>query len=109
MKISNHEDMQVLKQELRPWLEKRGISLQAFDNLPVSQRICLHRAAYAGNLSPSDAQLRTLYQDLGLGGRRTWKGKQIGPAAIESIEHEDLKEFFRPLSPGERLPDLYKY
>jgi len=109
MEISNHKDMQILRQELRPWLEQRGISLQAFDNLPVSQKNLLHGAAYAGNLSPSDAQFRTLYQNLGLGGRRTWKGEQIGPAAVESIEHEDLKEFFRPLPPSERLPDSYRY
>jgi len=109
MKISNHQDMQILQQELRPWLEKRGISLQAFDNLPVFQKIWLHGAAYAGNLSLSDAQLRTLHQNLGLGERRTGRGGQFGPAAVESIEHERLKEIFRPLPPSESLPDLYKY
>ena len=109
MKISNHKDMQILKQELRPWLEKRGISPQAFDSLPVSQKIWLHGAAYAGNLSLSDAQRRTLYQNLGLGAERTEKGGQIGPAAVESIEYEDLKEFLSPLPLSERLPSLYKY
>jgi hypothetical protein len=109
MKISNHQDMQILKQELRPWLEKRRISLQAFDNLPVSQKIWLHGAAYAGNLSLSDAQRRTLYQNLSLSAKRTGKGGQIGPATVEFPTYDGLKEFFRPLPLSERLPDLYKY
>ena len=109
MKISNHKDIEKLKQELRPWLKKKGISLQTFDNLPLPQKIWLHGAVYAGNLSLSDAQRRTLHQNLVLGKRRTFKGRPIGPATVESIEYEELKEFFRPLSPSERLPDLYKH
>jgi len=109
MKISNHEEIEKLKQELRLWLDKWRIPLQTFDNLPLSQKILLHGVAYTGTLTPSDAQLRTLYRNLGLGERRTGKGGQIGPAAVEFIEHEELKEIFRPLSSSERLPDLYKY
>ena len=109
MKISNHKEIEKLKQELRPWLKKKGISLRTFDNLLLSQKILLHGVAYTGALTPSDAQLRTLYQNLGLGERRTWRGGQIGPAAVESIEHEKLKEIFRPLPPSESLLDLYKY
>lgn len=109
MKILNHEDIEKLEQELRPWLKKRRISLQAFDNLPLSQKFWLHGVAYTGDLLLSDAQFRTLYQNLGLSTMRTKKGGQIGPSAVESMEHEELKEFFRPLSPSERLPDLYKY
>jgi len=109
MEISNYKDIEQLKQELRPWLKKRRIPLQTFDNLTLSQKFLLHGAAYTGDLQLSDAQLRTLYQNLALGERRTWKGSPIGPAVVESIGHEELQEFFRPLSPSERLPDLYKY
>jgi len=109
MKISNHKDIEKLKQELRPWLEKKRISLKTFDNLPLSQKIWLHGAAYTGTLSLSDAQRRTLYQNLGLGERRTEKRGQIGPAAVESTKYEELKEFFTPLAPSERLHDLYMY
>jgi hypothetical protein len=109
MKISNHKDIEKLRRELRSWLKKRRISLQIFDNLPLSQKFLLHGVAYTGDLRLSDAQLRTLYQNLVLGERRTWKGSPIGPAVVESIEYEELKEFFRPLSPSERLPELYKY
>jgi hypothetical protein len=109
MKISNHEDIEKLKQELRPWLKRNRIPLQAFDNLPLSQKFWLHGVAYTGDLPLSDAQFRTLYQNLGLCTMRTKKGGQIGPSAVESIEYEELKKFFRPLSPSERLPDLYKY
>ena len=109
MKISNHKDIEKLKQELCPWLKKKGISLQTFDNLPLSQKIWLHGAAYTETLSLSDAQRRTLYQNLVPDKRRTWKGRPIGPAAVESIEYEELKEFFTPLAPSERLHDLYMY
>jgi hypothetical protein len=109
MKISNHKEIKKLKQELRPWLNKWRVSLQTFDNLPLFQKILLHGVAYTGTITPSDAQLRTLYQNLGLGERRTGKRGQIGPAAVESVEHENLKEIFSPLPPSERLPDLYKY
>jgi hypothetical protein len=109
MKISNHKEIERIKQELRPWLNKWRISLQAFDNLPLFQKILLHGIVYTGTITPSDAQLRTLYQNLGLGERRTGKRGQIGSAAVESVEHEELKEIFRLLSPSEMLPDLYKY
>ena len=109
MKISNHKDIEKLKQELRPWLKKKRISLKTFDNLPLSQKIWLHGAAYTGNLSLSDAQRRTLYQNLGMGAKRPEKGGQIGPAAVEFSKYEWLKEFFRPLPLGERLPNLYKH
>ena len=111
MKISNHQDVETLKQQLRPWLEKKGISLQTLDNLPLNQKIWLHGAAYTGTLSLSDSQRRTLYQNLVPGKRRTGKGKggQIGPAAVESITYEELKEFFTPLAPSKRLHDLYMY
>ena len=109
MKISNHKEIEKLKRELHPWLKKKGISLRTFDNLLLSQKILLHGVAYTGTITPSDAQLRTLYQNLGLGERRTGKSWQIGPAAVESIEHDDLKETFRPLLPSESLPYLYKY
>ena len=109
MKISNHKDIEKLKQELRPWLKKRKIPLQIFDNLPLPQKFWLHGVAYTGDLSLSDAQFRTLYQNLVLGERRILRGRLIGPAVVESIEYEDLKEFFTPLVPSERLPDLYKY
>jgi len=109
MRISNHKEIKKLKQELRPWLNKWRISLQIFDNLPIFQKILLHSVAYTGTITPSDAQLRTLYQNLGLGERRTEKRGQIGPSAVESIEYEKLKEFFTPLAPSERLHDLYMY
>jgi hypothetical protein len=109
MKISNHKDIEKIEQELRPWLKKRKIPLQTFDNLPPAEKFRLHGVAYTGTLSLSDAQLRTLYQNLVLGGRRTWKGRPIGPTVAESIEYEDLKEFFTPLVLSERLPELYKY
>lgn len=109
MKISNHKEIGKIKQELRPWLDKWRISLQTFDNLLLSQKILLHGIVYTGTITPSDAQLRTLYQSLGLGERRTGKRGQFGPAAVDSVEHEKLKEVFRPLSPSEMLPDLYKY
>ena len=109
MRISNHKDIEKLRQELRPWLKKKKIPLQIFDNLPLSQKFWLHGVAYTGDFPLSDAQFRTLYQNLILGERRVCKGGLIGPAAVESITHEELKEFFRPLSPSERLPDLYKY
>lgn len=109
MKISNHKDIEKLKQELRPWLKKKRISLKTFDNLPVFQKIWLHGVAYTGTLSLSDAQRRTLYQNLALSEMRTEKRRQLGPAAVESTKYEELKEFFTPLAPSERLHDLYMY
>jgi hypothetical protein len=109
MRISNHKEIGKIKQELRPWLDKWRISPQTFDGLPVFQKILLHSVVYTGTITPSDAQLRALYQDLGLGERRTGKGGGFGPAAVESVAHEDLKEIFRLLRPSEMLPDLYKY
>ena len=109
MKISNHREIEKIKEELRPWLNKWRISLQTFDDLPLFQKILLHSIVCTGTITPSDAQLRGLYQDLGLGERRTGKRGQFGPAAVESVEHEKLKEVFRLLPPGEMLPNLYKY
>jgi hypothetical protein len=109
VKISNHEDIEKLREELRPWLKKRGIPLQNFDNLPPYQKFWLHGVAYIGDLLLSDAQLRALYQNLVLGKKRTWQGSQIGPATVELIEYEELKKFFTPLSRSEKLLDLYMY
>lgn len=109
MKTSNHKEIGRIRQELRPWLNKWRIALQTFDNLPLFQKLLLHSIVCTGTITPSDAQLRTLYQDLGLGERRTGKRGQFGPAAVESVEHAQLKEVFRLLPPSETLPDLYKY
>jgi hypothetical protein len=109
MKTSNYKDIEKIREELRPWLKKRKIPLQNFDNLPLYQKFWLHGVAYIGDVLLSDAQLRTLYQNLVLGKRRTWQGSQIGPATVELIEYEELKKFFTPLSRSEKLLELYKY
>jgi len=67
----------------------------------------LHNLVCARTFSLSDAQLRTLYQNLVPGKRRA--AGEVGPAAIDLLTNEELKKFFMPLTPGEKLPDLYKY
>lgn len=109
MRISDQNEIRRLKQELRPWLTKWRVSLQTFDSLSLFDKILLHGVAYTGAATASDAQLRTLYQNLGFGESRTWKRGHFGSAAVESVEYEKLKEIFRPLPPGDMLPDLYKY
>ena len=109
MKTSDRKEIKRITQEVRPWLDKWQISPQAFDDLPLHQKTLLHGIVRTGTITPSDLQLRALYQDLSLGDRRTGRTGQFGGSAVESVEHEELRKMFAPLSPSEILPDLFKY
>ena len=107
MKMSKHGDMEAIERQIRLWLKKMKIPRQNYVNLPSSDKVLLHNLVCARTFSLSDAQLRTLYQNLVPGKRRA--AGEVGPAAIDLLTNEELKKFFMPLTPGEKLPDLYKY
>jgi Cdc6-like AAA superfamily ATPase len=108
MKMSDRKEINKIRQEVRPWLDKWQISPQVFDNLPLHQKTLLHGIVCTGDITPSDLQLRTLYQDLNLGERRTGRRGHFG-SSVESLDHEELRQIFTRLSLSEILPDLFKY
>ena len=107
MRISNREDIEALERWIRPWLKKMGIPRQNYINLPSYEKVLLHNLVCVRTSSSSVTQRRTLYQKLAPGKGRLDIRK--GLASVDSVTDEAIKEFFTPLAPGERLPDLYKY
>jgi len=105
MKMLKHEDLEALERWIRPWLDKRRIPLQDYRNLSSSDKDLLHKLVCQPTRPPSDWQLKDLYQKLVLGERRTRGKGGIAPVPT----HEELEEFFMPLTPSERLSDSYKY
>lgn len=107
MRMSKRDDMEALERWISPWLEKMRIPRQYYISLPSYEKVLLHNLVCVQTGSSSAAQRRSLYENLVLGKGRLDIRK--GVASVDSVTDEAIKEFFTPLTPGERLPDLYKY
>ena len=111
MRMSEHEDVEALEREACLWLSKREIPLRKYKNLPLSDKVLLC-GQVCGRTHADVWQLRDLYKKLLLFQKRE---TERYPSAVNPITDEDLppdeelQKFFSPLTPGERLPDLYKY
>jgi hypothetical protein len=95
MRITKHQDTEVLDWRVRLWLDYRRIPLQDYRNLPPHCKDWLHDAVCGGARAPSDRQLRDLAQELHLSELRTDvrpNGHSSRP--VELIPHHDLREFF---------------
>lgn len=102
MKTPEHEDMEALERQVRPWLERRKIPLQKYRNLLSSYKVWLRDQLY-GRTRLSDAQLRSLYRQLcSPAGRGS-------PDPIDLITSEQLQKFFSSLTPSEKLHYLEKF
>jgi len=106
MKMSKHEDMEALERQIRPWLEKRRIPRQRYENLQPFDKDMLQKMVCMPTRPTTYNQRRDLYQKLclpeSIAGRES-----IDP--VDFMPDEELRKFFSPLTPSERLSDLYKY
>jgi hypothetical protein len=106
MKMSKHEDMEALEGQIRPWLGNRKFPLEKYRNPPSYNKVLLHNLVCVRTQPPSDRQLIDLYRELHSSEARL-EGGHTSAAGFPS--NEDLKKFFSPPTPAERLPYLYKY
>ena len=100
-----HQDMEALDWQVSLWLEKRGIPLQDYRNLPPHYKVLLDDVVCARTLPPSDRQLRELARELHLSELRL-NGQSSGP--VDLIPHGELREFFS-LPAGERRRYLSRF
>jgi len=107
MKVSKREGMEALEGQIRLWLEKRIIPQQRYMNLPPSDKDVLQNLVCTPTHPTTYNQRRDLYRKLCLPESMVAGRNSIDP--LDFMPDEELKKFFMPLTPGERLPDLYKY
>ena len=96
------ENMEALERQVRPWLEKMGISLQKYRKLPSPYNVWLADQLY-GRTHLSTAQLSELYRKLSLSAGRD------SPDPMDLIPPEQLQKFFSQLTPSEKLHYLEKF
>jgi len=99
------QEVKALNGPVRLWLEKRGIPLQDYCNLPSHCKDSLRAAVCGETPPPSDRQLRDLAQKLHLSELRE-KGYPTGAAHL--MQHDQLKECFS-LTADEWREYLSKY
>jgi len=109
MKMSKHGDMEAIERQIRLWLEKRGIPQQRYENLQPFDKDVLHNLVCTPTHPTTYNQRRDLYRKLCLPESMVAGRNSIDP--LDFIPDEELRKFFSPLplTPGEKLPDLYKY
>jgi len=106
MKMWKHEEMEACERQVRLWLEKRRIPQQRHENLQPSLKDVLRNLVCVPTRPTTYNQRRDLYQKLRL--PESIAGRDsIDP--VDFMPDEELRKFFSPLTPGESLPDLYKY
>ncbi len=100
MKTSKHEDMEALERQVNPWLMKKGIPYQRYDNLSAYLKVVLR------NLVCIPTRLTTYTERVDL-----WKKLCLPDILRGGIDLDDfvppdeqLQEFFSPLTPSETLP-----
>jgi len=97
MRMLKHEDVEALEQQIRPWLEKMGITQQSYMNLLSYDKNLLHDVI-CGRIRPSARQRRDLYRKLC--SPETIAGRDsMDP--VDSMTDDDLTDFFRPLTPSQ--------
>lgn len=105
MKLSGYEEMDRFEQEVRQWLERRGISFQSYETLPIQNKIVLRNLVCTSTQPTTDRQRRELYRKLclsGIAGRES-----IDPT--DFMPDKELNKFFSPLSPSEKLSYFEKF
>ena len=95
-------DEGALERQVRPWLEKRGIPIENYRNLPPSYKVWLHDQVCTQTYTLSDRQSGDLYRKLVRPESR--KGDSNNPG-----DDEERRKFFLPLTPSETLSDWEKY
>ena len=106
MRMLKHEDMEAVDWQVSVWLEKRGIPHQSYRNLPTSDKVVLRNLVCMPSQPTTYNQRRDLYRRLCLPGGVA--GRESSDS-VEPMPDEERRRFFSPLTPGERLPNLYKY
>ena len=107
MRMSEHEGTENCEQEVRLWLEKKGIPYERYMNLSAFNKIVLRNQVCKPTRPTTHAQRRELYKKLFLPDRIIAGRKSIDP--LDFVPDEELKKVFSPLTPGEKLPYLYKF
>ena len=102
----NSSDDKAIEEKVYPWLEKRGIPLNNFRKLKPYYKLLLYNLVSGSTELTTDLDYGNLYQKLCSPGIIAGRGS-INPDNF--ITHDELEKFFSPLTPGEKLPDLYKY
>ena len=98
------EDMEALKRQVRPWLEKVVIPLESYGKLPYYDKVMLH-AHVRGLTCLSDLQLIELYKKL-----HPQTSREEGLTSdFNFITKEEIRKFFLPLTPSEKLHYLEKF
>jgi len=108
-KDDNTENIEAIEQEVYMWLEKMGIPQQNYDSLSPADKGVLHNLVVRPTHPTSYQQRRELYRNLCL--REMIAGRDSAYLTYLIPSDERLREFFSPLplTPAERLDDLYKY
>ena len=107
MKMSKHGAVEAFERQVRPWLEKRRIPQQRYENLQPFDKDVLHNLVCTPTHPTTYNQRRDLYQKLCLTEMIARKGPVDGDYLIPP--DDELRKFFSPLTPAEKLLDLYKY
>lgn len=93
--------------ELRPWLRKMDVPEDNYLKLPTLYKKALYDAICKGKrLSPLERL--EIYQKLVPAKEVALRSRERYPKVNDPTD-EELEEFFKPTSPGERLPTNYKY
>jgi len=106
MEESKHEDIESLERKVRPWLEKRGIPIQRYRNLPTNDKTKLHNLVCTPTPTSSYLEREKLYRKL------CSQGGTAGRDArdpVSFVPHEEIDKFFSPLTSGEKLSYLEKF
>ena len=100
MGMSKRDDMEALERQVRPWLEKRGIPIENYRNLPLTYKVWLHDQVCTQTYPLSDRQSRDLYRKL-CSLRGIAERDFVDP--VDSKTDEQLRTFFSPLTPNQGM------
>jgi len=106
MRMSEHKDTEKYEQEVRLWLEKRGIPHERYMNLPTSNKVVLHDSVCPPTRPTTYAQREELYRKLCLPESRAGI-KSPHPGGFTT--DEGRQRLFSPLTPSEKLDYLEKF
>ena len=106
-RMSKGENIEPNEQEVYRWLELRGIPQQYYENLSPSVKDIQRNLVCTPTRLTSPGQRKDLYQKLCLREMIAGRGPVDGDYLIPP--DDELRKFFSPLTPAERLHDLYKY
>ena len=105
--MSETEDAEILEQEIKLWLQNKGLSYASYLKLPKNYQNMLYNSVCTPNQLISDRQRRELYRLLCKAESVVAGREAINP--VDAMKDENLRDFFSPLTTIEKITYFDKF